>query len=492
MRLRSNMNVAADKKVLSRRSFMKGFTTAATAIAISTATPLPLKALVPNYVTFAGVGNGSTDDSLALQSAINLAGAQVNGAGTVWVPPTPDASYIIDNISLINQVSIVGGDPRTTLFQAKVGSTNNVFVIPAGHVVNCRYQNFSVLGNGNRRQHCFMLQAVVSGVDGGMWWALFDNLILSNFDGYSMWFRGGPNGFSAAHQFITINRCIFFRNNSTFSRNILMTGQVGQVTITGECQIDVSGTTIARTCNIELGAEFNNAGVVGGSLVGGSPVGTNCPYNIKMIGGTVQSGDMGIYVYNSSNVVFHAVYFENIFRAITATAATYNCIADSCHFTNAGSNGTNGGYIMQVGGSSRGSLINSDFGGNYDQIMSNSPGHWGAYLSNNIKISNPLLRETTNYNIALNMAPTMALLGLREISLNTNATCNAFTTLLPTGDTIRMTCVQAGSAVFNAAGGNLAIGHWATLTLQAGDSAEWEWSDPLNKVMLRNTTGVLT
>lgn len=95
-----------------------------------------------NYILFTGVGDGVTDDSVAFQTAINAAAAQVNG-GTVFVPP-PAVAYVIDNIVLKNQVDIIGGSMRQTQFVAKTGSLNPVFKLDTGHVINCRYENFIV------------------------------------------------------------------------------------------------------------------------------------------------------------------------------------------------------------------------------------------------------------------------------------------------------------------------------------------------------------
>lgn len=100
-----------------------------------------------NYVNFVGVGDGVTDDSAALQTAINTAAAQPFG-GVVFVPPC-SVGYVIDNIVLKNFVDIIGGGMRQTAFMAKPGSANSVFVLDTGHVLNCRYQNFVVYASPN-------------------------------------------------------------------------------------------------------------------------------------------------------------------------------------------------------------------------------------------------------------------------------------------------------------------------------------------------------
>lgn len=127
------------KKTISRRSII-GILLAGTAL-ISAPTTLKA-ALALNYIIFNPADNGVTDNSAALQTAIDTAWAQPFG-GTVYCAPC-SVGYVIDNINLRNQVDVLGGGMRETAFLAKPGSTNPVFVLDTGHVINTRYENFIV------------------------------------------------------------------------------------------------------------------------------------------------------------------------------------------------------------------------------------------------------------------------------------------------------------------------------------------------------------
>lgn len=296
---------------------------------------------------FSGVGDGSTDDSAALQSAIDACAAQANG-GQVYAPPA-GVAYVVDNITLKARVDIIGVGQRPVAFKAKSGSSNPMWRLDTGPVNNCRYENFVCLGSTeNPRQNCFELRATPSSkapYNGGLWWAIFSNISVSGFSGFGMWFRGGVTGIVNAHQFIELRRVTIFRANDTYSRALLLTGQCGQFSIDGECQLD--GIAKGTGTNVEIGPEYNNAGVAGGQLVGGSPVGGNAPYNIKFIGCTSQSAETAFYVYNSINILHHGCYFENTQRAIRHVGGTSGSIIENCHFTNAASDGVGGGYCIQ-------------------------------------------------------------------------------------------------------------------------------------------------
>lgn len=127
------------KKTISRRAIL-GILLAGTAM-ISAPTTLRA-ALANNYIIFNPADNGVTDNSATLQTAIDTAWAQPFG-GTVYGAPS-SAGYVIDNITLRNQVDLLGGGMRETQFLAKPGSTNPVFKMDTGHVINCRYENFMV------------------------------------------------------------------------------------------------------------------------------------------------------------------------------------------------------------------------------------------------------------------------------------------------------------------------------------------------------------
>ncbi|MCP3472122.1 glycoside hydrolase family 55 protein [Bradyrhizobium sp. CCGUVB1N3] len=443
-------------------------------------------------IIFSGVGDGSTDDSAALQSAIDACAAQANG-GQVYAPPA-GVAYVVDNITLKARVDIIGVGQRPVAFKAKSGSSNPMWRLDTGPVNNCRYENFVCLGSTeNPRQNCFELRATPSSkapYNGGLWWAIFSNISVSGFSGFGMWFRGGVTGIVNAHQFIELRRVTIFRANDTYSRALLLTGQCGQFSIDGECQLD--GIAKGTGTNVEIGPEYNNAGVAGGQLVGGSPVGGNAPYNIKFIGCTSQSAETAFYVYNSINILHHGCYFENTQRAIRHVGGTSGSIIENCHFTNAASDGVGGGYCIQGGASCRGSAINNDCAGAADQFFNGASTNSGWYLYGNKLLSTFAVAPVANYTLLKSIvAPsTVVCEGLYAVGVNTEGTVSILSSKLHAGERITVKCAVAGSVVFDE-NGNLLLGQWSTLVLNRYDTATFEYSDLFSKFVLVGTTGVL-
>lgn len=451
-----------------------------------------------NYVNFVGVGDGITDDSAAFQAAINTAAALPNG-GTVFVPP-PSVAYVIDNIVLKSQVDIVGSSMRATQFLAKSGSTNSVFVLDAGHVINCRYQNFFVNANGNANQHCFHLQATSgSSGDGGLWWAIFKNVYVNNFGGYAWWLRGGPNSFTTPHQWITFDSCIGIRANNTFSRCMLMTGQVGQVTFQGECDFDCIASTLTGVA-IELGSETFNSGApagqqLGGPLVGGavSYAGPRTPYNIIFRNLTIQDALMGIYTFNTFNVIVEACYVENVAQCITGSVAV-NLAVLNCHFTNSGIL-SGSGYIFSGTNGTSGSIVGCDYGGP-DRFISNGSGNGGGqiYTRNNVSFS-PASNLDANVTKAVNgfTASTVQLGYAFQAFINTTDVITTIASNHSVGARVSFVNNQGGpSGVMSATGGNIKLGTKTTLTLGNLDTAFFELSEITGGWQLLGTTGALS
>lgn len=447
-----------------------------------------------NYILFTGVGDGVTDDSTAFQAAINTAAA-LPGGGVVFVTP-PAVAYVIDNIVLKSAVDIIGGSMRQTVFLAKSGSTNSMFVLDVGHVINCRYENFVCNPNGNANQSCFMLQATSGGTgDGGMWYSIFKNLFINAFDGYGIWFRGGPNGFNIPHQFITIDSCIIWHQNTTYSRSVLMTGQVGQVKIQGVCDFSgTGGTFVGYGC--ELSAEYVNTGAPagqqhGGVLVGGTPVGgSNTPYNITFDTVTIQNCLTAIYTSNPTDVTIANCYFENVAQVIVAEAVTNGMNVRSCHFTNCGAF-SGAGFILKMADQSCGSITACDVVG-CDRFIANGSGNGGGqvYSAYNFMWNAPTNLDT---NRTINVGgPTAAVGFFFQCYLNNTTAVTSITSLHTVGDKISFVNNNGGPSTTFTAGNNIKLGRWSTLTLGNLDTALFELSDITGGWQLVGTTGTLS
>jgi hypothetical protein len=481
-----------------RRSFLKKLRVAAAVAAVVSPTALVLSetgaqaSQLANYVQFVGSGNGSTNDSTAFQNTLNAVAAQPNG-GAVFVPPC-SVSYIVDNISLPSEVSIIGGDLRAVQFKALSGSTNNMFVMPAGHVINCRYENFTCNANGNANQNCFMLQAVQVGADGGMWYSIFKNILVNGFSGYGFWFRGGTNGFLAPHQFITFDSVTVIRANNKYSRSVLLTGQSGQFKFQGICDLDGAGVPNSGY-NIELGPEFFNSGAPagqqsGGQLVGGSAIGSNTPYNIIFHGITSQTALTAIYTCNTINVIVDSCY-EGVAQVIVGNSVTYNLAVINCHFTNCGQL-SGAGFILRMANGSSGSIVGCDSLTKPDRFISNGSGNGGGQVYSRY---NNMANGTANLDANMTQSvggPTAAVKFQFQVYINNSTAITSITSQHTVGDRVSFVNQQGGLSASFTAGNNIKLGRWSTLTLGNLDTAFFELSDIAGGWQLLGTTGTLS
>ena len=81
-----------------------------------------------NVKTYGAVGDGSTDDTLAFQAALNAAAAATASAasGTVFVPP---GIYVVGPLTVKHRTTLRGSGPGATTLKAKSSITTGSFLI---------------------------------------------------------------------------------------------------------------------------------------------------------------------------------------------------------------------------------------------------------------------------------------------------------------------------------------------------------------------------
>jgi hypothetical protein len=142
--------------------------------------------------TYGAVGNGTTDDTAAIQAAVNAAAAV---GGTVFAPA--GVYKITSQIEIPGSVSLVGHGPKT----ADTGNGNTVFLCGAagaGILVtgSGTYRDFQCNGNATAT-HPLQHGKIVGGVAQATSGATFISVWASNSASHGWWIYGAQN--SAYH-----------------------------------------------------------------------------------------------------------------------------------------------------------------------------------------------------------------------------------------------------------------------------------------------------
>ena len=336
-------------------------------------------------------GGGVTDDTTAIQAAIDAANAA--GGGIVVLPP--DTYLITSVLTLKENVSIQGVDRTNSVIIASncdgiistynnaslsdftlktIGTTYRGLVLSGDYALVARV---SLLPKTNgtdyweKAVHCYRL-----------WYSNFENLLIQNGTlhtnkfGYGFYIEYSVNNDIVSSQILATNYCVYIANTAhptdgyyaegwTFSDNILIVSNYG---------INLNaGTWFAVTDNIVdliyyKGIYFNIAGGTGS--VEGNWVAPHASADASFIGIHLQAGDRinvrgnqvtgktgndAIYVQSTSNVISGNTTIEGAIGI--HTTGNYNAIT-----------GNTGNLHTSY-------AIKSD--GTYDKIYGNTPGSSG-------------------------------------------------------------------------------------------------------------------
>jgi hypothetical protein len=437
---------------------------------------------VINAAWFGMVGDNATDNTAAW-AACRTAALALNLP--IEVPP---GTYLMSPWQIAPYLRIRGNSMRTTIFSPLPGSTGDFITLPVGPVINCSFEEFTITGQGatNPGQRCWYLQAqpLAPNNNGGLWYSLFRRIIVKNFDGDCMWLRGGINLTGLPHQFLTFSDVQMYRSlTNTASHCLLMTGQVGQIALEGNCEFDAnSGGTVITGYNVVASREFQNsgAGTAGGAdLAGGTAVGAAAPYTIIGECVTTQNAQYA-YLFDSVATVKIVGYIENCYYGVTNRVKSYNICFDGSQFNNGASDGAGGGYGMSNDGTSQGSLYRSAFNGAVDHFILNAS--QGSTDARGIWYSTAQLNadsKTTNYSTQYaDVAGVVNMYGSRSVLLN--ATYNTIVTinsLLTVGEDIHIVINTGGSGfcTFSGSGTNFSVPGGAIL--QSGDTITFSRND---------------
>ncbi len=293
-----------------------------------------------NVKDYGAVEDGATDDTTAIQNAINAAFS--NGGGVVVLN---DKDYSISSLTLKRGVVLQGQGSWATNLYARAGASTSIISMASAQVRTVGIKGVFIYGHlSNTSQHGLYFQSVAdtsTPFDGGLWYSIFEDIMIRDISGTAIWLRGGTSDTMIPNQFLSFRQVRAYHQNTSTSRALQCTGQVGQVNF-DMCEFDGVTGSKAGT-NVYIGREQNGVG---------GYVGTNTPYTLNFWGCTSQHANKGFLVDSAKGINISECYFEDLYESIEVQNSAMGVVIDKCRFANAGDNPTNTGYLIKATSSS--------------------------------------------------------------------------------------------------------------------------------------------
>ncbi len=167
---------------------------------------------------YGAVGDSATDDTTAIQAAIDAAHATRTGGSeepVVYIPGS-QYHYMVSNLTIYNGTTLIGDGPHHSILSMIAGSTG-VMIGDSGTAVGTKVCDLSLYGNACTADGIDLGQSSTPlGSYGGLW-----NLYVTNFAGWGIKIHG-----NAAHlETLEVTNCdngIYFDGSGNHARNIFV------------------------------------------------------------------------------------------------------------------------------------------------------------------------------------------------------------------------------------------------------------------------------
>lgn len=287
---------------------------------------------------YGATGDGATDDTAAIESAITACADA--GGGVVLLPA---GTYMVRSITLRFGVTIRGDGPETTSLNAISGSTDpGVVQLTSGPIEYAHLENMSIVGAGiaNTGQCGVYASSVGDGgtPDHGGWWdGGMRRVRITGFDGPGVWLRANGTAGLLPHQYLVFEQLEVVTAGT--SECLLLSGQVGQVAfINGFFDgpgVDNAGTSVRVT------RELDDDRV--------TVLSDSSPYSVAFVQTSFQSNGTGLLVDRSETVSLVGPHFEECGVGIRAEiVAKVTVVGANMQMTGHNTAGT--GVAMQSDG----------------------------------------------------------------------------------------------------------------------------------------------
>jgi hypothetical protein len=247
-----------------------------------------------------------------------------------------------NQLILRNGTVIRGNGPSCSFITHNGGNNSFVFGIDEGVTQDVELSDFQLFSSGGQFEtglYFYAQPQATAPYHGGLWNSRFTRLRITDF-GNCCWLRGGSDQSSPQNpqlfyqlfnQFLAFRDVKFLRSlNNIYSRSLVGTGNVGQISFEGTCHFDPlgEGSTVgyAPGFNVNFSSEWRHtdgriadaASAYMEGFTGWSPAGPSAPYAI-VFDATSQGSDYALMIDGPAEIGIGgaATYFENVERVRT-------------------------------------------------------------------------------------------------------------------------------------------------------------------------------
>lgn len=271
----------------------------------------------------------------------NINAALSSGSPIYW----DGVASAVGPIVLPTGLSIYGGSPVSAKLLALPGGPANFITIGSGQKRFWNIEGLAIIGRGagNPGQNGFVLAAVASGGDGGIWQSVWRNIQIRGFDGVSLALLGGIDTLTP-HQWMKFEMVDVERPYSEAGAALYMHGQVEHVHF-DSCRFDGNGGGSGHDgLNVYMGRCFAASSQLIGPYGTGTALSDVRPNMVKFTNCTFQFGGPVGIIDRCEVVTLDNCWHEDNVNGWTVQATALAIFRD-CNFLNSATQATTGKTI---------------------------------------------------------------------------------------------------------------------------------------------------